>query len=71
MGVLIWIGAMVSLLGVAGLFLCVYKGLTIRRSGADEASQQRALRQLFVINFASLGLSTIGLALVITGISLG
>ncbi|NPD15709.1 hypothetical protein HOY34_10895 [Xinfangfangia sp. D13-10-4-6] len=68
---LIWPGAFLSLLGVLGLVWCVIKGLSIRRSGASDDQMRLELRKLFTVNFASLGLSVLGLALVILGISLG
>ncbi len=68
---LIWPGAFLSLLGVFGLLWCILRGLKVRRSGATEDQMRAELQKLFTVNFGALGLSVIGLALVILGISLG
>ncbi len=68
---LIWPGALLSLLGVLGLAWCILRGLKIRRSGASDAEMRSELQKLFAVNFGSLGVSVIGLALVIMGVSLG
>lgn len=71
MDYLIWPGAFLSLLGVCGLLWCIIRGLKIRRAAATDEKAQRELQKLFAVNFGALGLSVIGLALVILGISLG
>ncbi|VDC31993.1 hypothetical protein [Pseudogemmobacter humi] len=71
MEILIWTGALISLLGLGGLVWCVLRGLKIRRSGADEARMRSELQRLFAVNFAALGVSALGLALVVAGIALG
>ena len=68
---LIWPGALLSLLGVLGLAWCILRGLKIRRSGASDQEMRSELQKLFAVNFGSLGVSVIGLALVIMGVSLG
>ena len=68
---LIWPGALLSLLGVLGLAWCILRGLKIRRSGATDDQMRSELQKLFAVNFGSLGVSVIGLALVIMGVSLG
>lgn len=70
MEILIWIGAALSCLGVAGLALCIIRGLKVRKMDANAPEAKLALQRLFVINFASLALSVIGLMVVIMGISL-
>lgn len=68
---LIWPGALLSLIGVLGLAWCILRGLKIRRSGASDQEMRSELQKLFAVNFGSLGVSVIGLALVIMGVSLG
>lgn len=70
MEVLIWIGAALTLIGIAGLGLCVAKALKARRAGLDEAAMRRALQQVVTLNMAALGLSALGLAMVVAGIFL-
>ncbi len=67
---LIWIGAAVSLGGVAGLMRCVQLALRARRSGLDNAAMRARLQQIVTFNLAALGVSALGLMLVVTGIIL-
>ncbi len=67
---LIWIGAAAALAGVAGLVWCVILALGLRRSSLPEEAQRAQLRRVVVINMAALGLSALGLVLVVAGIIL-
>ncbi|OYW62371.1 MAG: hypothetical protein B7Z10_03935 [Rhodobacterales bacterium 32-66-7] len=71
MQALIWAGSALTLAGVAGLVLCVFRALRARRSGLDEAAMRLALQKVVTLNLAALGLSVLGLMLVVAGISLG
>ena len=72
MGALIWIGAILSLTGVGLLVWCIARALAIRKGAAgDETATRAGLQRLVVVNFAALGLSAIGLMLVVVGILLG
>jgi hypothetical protein len=68
---LIWIGTGLSLTGVAGLLWCVNLALQARRKGLPEAEMRARLQQVVTYNLAALGVSAIGLMLVVTGILLG
>ena len=70
MEVLIPIGALASLLGLIGLGYCIFSGIRIKRSGADLKSVAPQLQKLISINFASVGLSALGLMMVVVGILL-
>ncbi len=71
MEALIWIGAGVTLLGVAGLGWTIVRLLRLRRAGlADEVLRERLARVL-PVNLGALFLSVIGLMLVVLGIMLG
>ncbi len=70
MGNLIWIGAAVTLLGLAGLVWCI---LTVRRAqkqGLDEAGMKARLQNVVAVNMGALFLSAIGLMMVVVGILL-
>ncbi|MCW1933350.1 hypothetical protein [Pararhodobacter zhoushanensis] len=67
---MIWAGAVVTLLGVVGLIACVVYVLRVRRSGLDDATLRKALQKGVVWNMASLFVSVLGLMLVIVGITL-
>ncbi|MFN3972362.1 MAG: hypothetical protein ACK4L4_13480 [Gemmobacter sp.] len=68
---LIWIGAAVALAGVAGLALCIALALRARGAGLPDAEMRAALQRVVVLNMAALGVSALGLMLVVTGILLG
>ncbi|WP_246022513.1 hypothetical protein [Pararhodobacter zhoushanensis] len=67
---MIWAGAVVTLLGVVGLIACVVYVLRVRRSGLDDAALRKALQKGVIWNMASLFVSVLGLMLVIVGITL-
>ena len=67
----VWAGAAVTLIGVAGLIACVLYALRLRRAGLDDAALRAGLRKGVLWNMAALFVSVIGLMLVILGIALG
>jgi hypothetical protein len=71
MQALIWTGAALTLAGIAGLGYCVLKALRARKSGLDDAAMRAALQKVVTLNLAALGVSALGLMLVIAGIVLG
>lgn len=68
---LIPIGAAVSLVGVAGLIWCIMLALQARRAGLTDAGLRARLQRLVALNLAALGVSALGLILVVIGILLG
>ncbi|MEQ9037201.1 MAG: hypothetical protein RIE24_02490 [Silicimonas sp.] len=68
---LIWIGALVSLVGIAGLIWCVLIALRAKREGLDENEMKSRLQRVVAINMGALFLSAIGLMMVVVGILLG
>lgn len=70
MQILIWIGALVTLLGVAGLVWCVVSVARARRAGLDGASMKARLQKVVAMNMGALFLSVIGLMMVVVGILL-
>lgn len=67
---LIWIGAAVSLAGVAGLVWCILTVARARREGLPEAEMRARLQGIVAWNLAALAVSALGLMLVIVGIAL-
>jgi hypothetical protein len=67
---LVWAGALVSLIGVAGLVYCVMRALRVRRSGMSDEAMRAALQQVVVVNMGALAVSALGLMLVVLGIFL-
>lgn len=71
MEMLIPLGAVVTLVGVAGLLWCV---LLVRRARADkleDAEMRARLQRVVALNMGALFLSAIGLMMVVVGILLG
>jgi hypothetical protein len=68
---LVWIGTAVALAGVGGLLWCVGQGLAARKSGAPGEDLRARLQKLVALNLAALGVSSLGLMLVVAGIMLG
>lgn len=68
---LIWIGAALSLTGIGGLGYCIVTALRARRAGLPDDALRARLQHVVTINLAALGVSAIGLMLVVAGIMLG
>ena len=67
---LIWIGAAISMAGVAGLGWCILHVLKLRRLALEDSEMRKRMQKAVVINFAALAVSTLGLMLVVLGIFL-
>jgi hypothetical protein len=68
---LVWAGALVSLIGVAGLVYCVMRALRARRAGLSDEAMRGELQRVVVLNMGSLAVSALGLMVVVMGIVLG
>ncbi len=68
---LIWIGALVTLVGLAGLIWCIVKVQRARSKGLDEEALKAELQKVVALNMGALFLSVIGLMMVVLGILLG
>ena len=68
---MIWPGAVVAVFGVFGLMYCVRAAALARRQKLDTAAMKTRLQQLVALNMGALGVSSIGLGMVIIGILLG
>lgn len=71
MGNLVWIGAVLTLAGVAGIFWCIVAVMRARRAGLDDAALRARLQKVVTVNLAALGLSVLGLMTVIMGLHFG
>ncbi|MEC9432832.1 MAG: hypothetical protein VYD87_07985 [Pseudomonadota bacterium] len=71
MAILVWIGAVVALAGLAGLGWCIRQAMSLRGAAAEPEEVRRILRRLQVVNFAAVGVAFIGLAMVAVGVILG
>ena len=71
MEALVWIGTAVSLAGIAGLVWCILAVARARRAGLDDAALRTRLQQVVAWNLGALGVSALGLMLVVLGLFLG
>jgi len=70
MEILIWIGTVLSLLGLADLLLCISTVLRAKKTAGPDNELRISLKKVVPLNMAALFLSAIGLMLVILGILL-
>ena len=70
-GAIIWIGAALSVAGIAILIWCIAVVARARRAGLDDAAMRARLHRVVIWNLAALALSGIGLMMVVAGILLG
>ena len=70
MDMLIWAGAVVTVLGLAGLIACIVKVARARAAGLPEDELKVRLQRVIALNLGALGVSAIGLMMVILGIFL-
>ena len=70
MEILIWIGSILSLLGLVGLLWCIKTVLRAKKAAVSDEELRMSLQKVAPFNMAALFLSAIGLMLVILGIML-
>jgi hypothetical protein len=70
MTVMIWAGAALAMIGVAGLIYCVMLAMRAKREGLTGAAMQARLQRVVAWNMAALAVSWLGLMLVVVGVIL-
>jgi hypothetical protein len=68
---LIWLGAAVSVVGLAGIIWCVLIVIRAKRAKLEDAAMKAQLARVMPLNMGALLLSAIGLMMVVMGIVLG
>lgn len=71
MQAVIWAGAALTVAGLAGLIYCILRATKAKRLGLDDAAMRAELQRVVMINLAAVGVSALGLGVVVTGIVLG
>lgn len=71
MGVMIWVGAVLALAGLAGILGCILSVVRARRRGLDDAAMRAHMQRIVAWNLGSLAISALGLMAVVAGIVLG
>lgn len=67
---LIWGGAALTALGLAGIVWCIATVARARRTGADDAAMRATMQRVVAVNMAALAASVLGLMAVVMGIML-
>jgi hypothetical protein len=67
---LVWGGAILSLVGLAGLIWCIVTVWRARAAKLDDAGMRAVMTRVLPLNLGALFLSVIGLMLVIVGVFL-
>ena len=70
MEILIWIGSILSILGLIGLVWCIKTVIKAKKLADSDEELRTSLQKVVPLNMAALFLSAIGLMLVILGIML-
>jgi len=68
---MIWAGAAISIVGLAGIVWCILRVAKARRAKLDDAAMRAVLQSVIPMNMGALFLSVIGLMLVAVGVILG
>ncbi|WP_375155683.1 hypothetical protein [Neotabrizicola shimadae] len=66
----IWGGAALTLLGVAGLLACVWMAWRAKTSGLTDEAIRQKLQRVVVLNLGALAVSALGLMAVVLGVML-
>lgn len=64
---LIYIGGVFVVIGLIGLGYCIKIAVEIKREGSDAEDAAGRLRKLVVWNMGSMGLASMGLAMLVIG----
>lgn len=67
---LVWAGAAVSLLGLAGLLYCVRVAMKAKKEGLSGEEMHARLKGVVALNMGALFVSAIGLMMVVMGVLL-
>lgn len=70
MEILVWVGAVLSLLGIGALIWCILQAAKARRQGLQGAAMKAKLQRVVVVNMGALAVSAIGLMMVVLGVML-
>ena len=68
---MIWVGAAISIVGLAGIVWCILRVAKARRAKLDDAAMRAVLQSVIPMNMGALFLSVTGLMLVAVGVILG
>lgn len=70
MEVMIWIGGVLSVLGLAGVLWCIRKAMWLKRQDPAGIDAQGEFGRLMFVHMAAIGTAFFGLGLLVAGILL-
>ena len=70
MDFLIYIGGAFTLIGLIGLGYCIKMAVAIKREASEAQDATKRLRSLVAWNLGAMGISSIGLAMIVVGLIL-
>ena len=70
MSMMITIGAVLALTGLAGVLWCIRKAMWLKRAQLDDDTVRTELNKLIFAHMASIGAAFLGLGLLVVGILL-
>lgn len=65
---MIWIGAVLTLIGVAGLVWCIVLAMRAKRAKLPDDQMRAVLQRVVILNMAALAVSGLGLMAVVFGV---
>jgi len=65
--IVIWVGAALSLAGLAGVIWCILKVMKARRADLTDEQLRAVLARVLPINLGALFVSVLGLMMVVAG----
>ncbi len=68
---MIWGGALLTLIGLGALIWCILDVMRARRAGLDDGALKHRMRRVLAVNMGALAASMLGLMIVVAGIMLG
>lgn len=68
---MIWGGALLTLIGLGALIWCILDVMRARRAGLDDGALKDRMRRVLAVNMGALAASMLGLMIVVAGIMLG
>lgn len=71
MAALVWIGAALTAMGLAGLMACIVVAARARSAGLEGDEMEARLRRLVALNLGALAVSALGLMSIVAGVMLG
>ncbi len=70
MEILVWVGAIITLAGFAGIVWSMFAVWRAKKAGLDDAALRSRLNRILPVNLAALALSMVGLMCVVVGVLL-